>query len=119
MAILGGYRGWALLSVAAQAAAVVVLKMAAVECGGYFCLSLSHYYGAAVCLMVCWVIFWNRALSRGNLSDVYVFTALTPVFLLVLSVVVLDERIGITSSLGAVLISLAIYMQQREQHKTL
>lgn len=97
----------------------MVLKYAAIACGDYFCWSLAYCYAAVVCLIMFRVIFWNMALSRGNLSDVYVFTALTPVLLLLLSSAVLNEKVSITSALGTSVIVFAIYVQQRGESKVL
>ena len=108
-----GYRVWALLSVFIQVVSIVALKYAAIACGDYFCWSLANYYGAVVCLLFLRVVFWNLALSRGNLSDVYVFTVLNPVFLLCLSSIVLNENVSITSAFGAGVVVFAIFMQQR------
>jgi uncharacterized membrane protein len=111
------YKGWALLSVAIQATTIIVLKLAANDCGELFCWSFVHYYAAAVSLLFFRVLSWNFALSKGNLSDVYVFTALTPVLLLWLSIAFLNEEIGIASIAGASVIAMAIYMQQRNKQK--
>ena len=110
---LKSYKVWALLSVSSQVVSVVTLKYAATGCGSFFCWSLIYFYVALAFLFVFRVIFWNKALSRGTLSDVYVFTALTPVLLLWLSSAVLNEQISAHSAFGTCIVVFAIYMQQR------
>lgn len=107
------YKVWALLSVFAQVTSVVILKYAAIGCGSYYCNSLVFFYVAVGVLIFARVIFWNKALALGRLSDVYVFTALTPILLLWLSGVILNEEISIVSALGTCIVVFAIYMQQR------
>jgi len=107
-----GYALWAFLSVLLQAMAVVVLKCAA-GFRGSWSWSLFGTYGAVLCLILTRVVCWNLALARGRLSEVYAFTALAPVFLLILSVVALQERISRTSVVGVVVIAGAIYLQKK------
>lgn len=115
---LQSYKIWALLSVLSQVVSVVILKYAAIGCGSLFCWSVAYFYMAVGLLIAFRVIFWNKALSRGNLSDVYVFTALTPVLLLWLSSAVLGEHISTLNVLGTCIVVLAIYKQQRIGRKT-
>jgi drug/metabolite transporter (DMT)-like permease len=116
---LKSYKIWALLSVSSQVVSIVTLKYAATRCGSYFCWTLIYCYLAVSVLIFFRVIFWNKALSRGSLSDVYVFTALTPVMLLWLSRAVLSEQTSALSIFGTFIIVFAIYMQQRRRRKAL
>lgn len=113
------YKVWALLSVCSQVVSIVTLKYAATGCGSYFCWTLIYFYLAVSVLIFFRVIFWNKALSRGSLSDVYVFTALTPVMLLWLSKAILNEQTSALSIFGTCIIVFAIYMQQRKGRKAL
>ncbi len=111
--IFRSYKIWAILSVLSQVVSVVILKYAALGCSNYFCWSLFYFYAVVAVLIFSRVIFWNKALARAALSEVYVFTALTPVFLLWLSNAVLNEKISPLSILGTCIVVFAIYMQQR------
>lgn len=111
--IFSSYKIWAILSVLSQVISVVILKYAALGCSNYFCWSLFYFYAAVAVLIFSRVIFWNKALARGGLSEAYVFTALTPVFLLWLSSAVLNEKISLLSIVGTCIVVFAIYMQQR------
>ena len=119
VSFLKSYKVWALLSVSSQVVSIITLKYAATGCGSYFCWTLIYFYLAVSVLIFFRVIFWNKALSRGSLSDVYVFTALTPVMLLWLSRAVLNEQISALSIFGTCIIVFAIYMQQRRVRKAL
>lgn len=116
--IFSSYKMWAILSVLSQVVSVVTLKYAALGCSSYFCWSLFYLYAAITVLIFSRVIFWNKALARGGLGEVYVFTALTPVLLLWLSNVVLNEKISPLSGVGTCIVVFAIYMQQRTGRKT-
>lgn|SRR5574340_708307 len=113
--IMKNYWVWAFLSILFQACTIIILKYAAISCEGRWCWSFLYLYLIAVSLMFSRVIFWNKALSLGKLSDVYAFTATTPVILLLLSIVVLNERISLTSAIGASVVVWAIYMHKRPQ----
>lgn len=119
MNFLKSYKVWALLSVSSQVVSIITLKYAATGCGSYFCWTLIYFYLAVSVLIFFRVIFWNKALSRGSLSDVYVFTALTPVMLLWLSRAVLNEQISALSIFGTCIIVFAIYIQQRRGGKVI
>lgn len=107
------YTFWALLSVLIQSFTIIILKYAAVQCGQLFCWSVAGFYLLAAACIGSRVITWNLALSKGNLSDVYVFTALNPVLLLVLAFLILGEHVSTISIAGAVIIVSGIYLQQR------
>ena len=111
---LSDYRTFALLSVVLQVLSIVVLKYAAIICGEFFCWSLIYYYAIVAGFIFLRVMFWNLALSKRNLSDVYIFTALNPVLLLWLSSAVLNEKVSIFSTLGSGIVVFAIFMQQRK-----
>lgn len=107
------YRAFALLSVILQGLAVVALRHCANICGTFFCFQMSAWYAVVACMILGRVLIWNMALSRGQLSNVYVFTALNPVFLLCFSFLLLGERTSRVSLLGAATIVVAIYYSQR------
>lgn len=115
--ISADYRVWALLSVFLQVLSIIVLKYTAISCGSFFCWPLVYFYASVAFFILLRVLFWNLALSRGTLSNVYMFTALTPMLMLWLSVAILDEKISLTSALGTGIVVLAIYMQQRGRQK--
>jgi len=115
--IVRDYRALAFLSISLQVSSVLILKYAAIICGGLFCWSSFYYYVTVTGFIFLRVIFWNLALSRGNLSAVYAFTALNPVLLLWLSKIVLNERVSFISALGTSIIVLAIFMQHGKEFK--
>src|SRR5690242_10186324 len=106
--LFSGYRIFALLSVFLQVVSILALKYLAMKCGGLFCWPLIYYYAAVAGLIFLRVISWNLALTKGNLRNVYAFTALNPVLLLWLSSVVFDEKVSLISALGTSIIVFAI-----------
>lgn len=111
--LLRSYRAWALLSICLQVASVILLKHASNSCDGFFCATSAMIFGLVFLCMGLRVIFWNLALAKGQLSDVYVLNAFSPILLLIFSSIFLGESVSQLSYAGVVIVTLAVYMHQK------
>ena len=117
--IPNSYRLLALLSVLFQVISIILLKFSIKLCEDDYCKNLLFLYVIIVLLMLLRVVFWNLALSVARLSEVYRFTSLTPVLLLLFSAIFFHEKVSFLSGVGVFIITMSIYIQQREKNKGL
>ena len=102
---------FAIASIFCQAMIIITLKYATT----FSELSLSHpamwLIMLAAVLLISRVILWNKSLSLAPLSYVYTYTAIGPVVLVVLSIVLLNESLNLYTMVGTIIISLGIYLR--------
>ena len=110
---LKSYRAWAILSICLQVASVILLKHASNSCDGFFCVTSAMMFGLVFLFMGLRVLFWNFALSNGQLSDVYVLNAFSPILLLIFSSIFLGEVVSQLSYIGMMIVAFAVYMHQK------
>jgi drug/metabolite transporter (DMT)-like permease len=105
-----------ILSLACQAAAVVLGKYAALRMGvptGAAFLSNSYYLAGLGCLVL-QALFWQLVVREFRLFVAYLFTSLNYLLVLAASHVLFLEHISVANVAGAAVIIAGVYMVVRE-----
>lgn len=70
---------------------------------------INIYIVLGLCSYVISTCIWIYCLSKNNLINVYIFTALTFVLVYLYGIFILKESISITASIGVVLVLLGLF----------
>ncbi len=111
--------GLILISVSCQACAAIFAKLAglAIQSHGIIAMRPIIFYGSSMFFLGVQAIFWQKILTKFNLSYVYFFTALIYIYNLLIGKYIFHESISRANIVGVSIIIIGVIILSAAEQK--